>query len=157
RRLLIGAAGKGADLSGFQGGYAFQTADPALPDWMPQVDVGVDDTQWRSLWVYDVADGTLRRLSPAGLNPWEACWAGNGAVACIASDNPHENDWYRASVRWIDLTSGEARVVYRPKDQIGWLSASPSGRSLAVVSSFSSDRMSTTGDLLLLSAADGAA
>ena len=55
RSILIGAAGRGADLSGFQGGYTFQTIDPALPDWAPQVDIGIDDSQWRSLWIYDVA------------------------------------------------------------------------------------------------------
>jgi dipeptidyl aminopeptidase/acylaminoacyl peptidase len=154
-RILIGAAGRGADLSGFQGGYTFETTDPALPDWSPQVDIGVDASQWRSLWLYDVASGGLRRLSPEGVNPWEACWAGNGAVACIASDNPHENDWYRASVRLIEIASAETRVVYRPKDQIGWLSASPSGAQLALVEALCSDRMSTTGDLLILSAADG--
>ena len=44
-RILIGAAERGVDLSGFQGGYTFQTIDPALPDWSPQVDIGVDDSQ----------------------------------------------------------------------------------------------------------------
>src|SRR4029077_5262215 len=56
-----------------------------------------------------------------------------------------------------ELGSGKARLVYRPKDQIGWLSASPSGQSLALVASFSSDRQSTTGDLMLVSVKDGAA
>ena len=156
-RILIGAAERGVDLSGFQGGYTFQTIDPALPDWSPQVDIGVDDSQWRSLWIYEVAAGTLRRLTAKGLNPWEACWAGTEAIACIASDNPHENDWYKANVRLIERESGKVRIVYRPKDQIGWLSASPSGQSLALVASFSSDRQSTTGDLVLVSVKDGAA
>jgi dipeptidyl aminopeptidase/acylaminoacyl peptidase len=156
-RILIGAAERGVDLSGFQGGYTFQTIDPALPDWSPQVDIGVDDSQWRSLWIYEVAAGTLRRLTGKGLNPWEACWVGAGAIACIASDNPHENDWYKADVRLIELASGKSRIVYRPKDQMGWLSASPSGQSLALVASFSSDRQSTTGDLTLVSVKDGTA
>lgn len=155
RSVLIGAAGRGADLSGFQGGYTFQTIDPSLPDWTPQVDVGVDDSQWRSLWIYSVADGALRRLSPKDVNPWEACWAGDGAIACIASDNPHENDWYKASVRTIEFATGRTRIVYKPKDQIGWLSASPDGGRLAVVEAFCSDRMSTTGDLVLISVKDG--
>ncbi|HWA45194.1 MAG TPA: S9 family peptidase [Hypericibacter adhaerens] len=154
--ILIGAAARGVDLSGFLGGYTFQTADPALPDWTPQVDIGVDDSQWRSLWLYELASGSLRRLTGPGLNPWEACWAGAKAVACIASNNPHENDWYRADVRLIDIASGRVRTVHRPKDQIGWLSASPSGTQLAVVSSFSSDRQSTTGELTLIAVADGA-
>ena len=157
RSILLGAAERGVDLSGFQGGYTFQTSDPSLPDWTPQIDIGVDDSQWRSLWLYDVASGALRRLTPIGLNPWEACWAGDKAIACIASDNPHENDWYKASVRLIDVASGKARTVYTPKDQIGWLSASPGGTQLALVASFSSDRQSTTGDLMIVSLEDGTA
>jgi dipeptidyl aminopeptidase/acylaminoacyl peptidase len=157
RRVLIGAARRGVDLSGYQGGYTFQTVDPALPDWTPQVDIGIDDSQWRSLWLYDLAAAELRRVSPDGLNPWEACWAGNDRVACIASDGPHENHWYRADIRLIELASGQARTVYRPKDQIGWLSAAPDGTRLAIVNSFSSDRHSTTGELTVISVADGAA
>jgi dipeptidyl aminopeptidase/acylaminoacyl peptidase len=156
RSILIGAAGRGADLSGFQGGYTFQTSDPSLPDWTPQVDIGIDDSQWRSLWIYDVASASLRRLTPKDINPWEAFWAGNGSVACIASDGPHENHWYTASVRLIDVATGSARVLYAPKDQIGWLSASPSGAQLAFVEAFCSDRMSTTGDLVIASVKDGA-
>ncbi|HVZ02256.1 MAG TPA: S9 family peptidase [Dongiaceae bacterium] len=156
RRVLVGAARRGVDLSGYQGGYTFQPVDPLLPDWMPQVDIGIDDSQWRSLWVYDVAQGAFRRISPDGVNPWEACWAGEGSIACIASDGPHENHWYRADIRIIDLASGRARPVYRPKDQIGWLSASPDGSRLAVVNSFSSDRHSTTGELTVIAVADGA-
>jgi dipeptidyl aminopeptidase/acylaminoacyl peptidase len=57
----------------------------------------------------------------------------------------------------IDLASGNARTVFKPKDQIGYLSASPSGDQLALVASFSSDRQSTTGDLMLVSAGNGAA
>ena len=110
RSLLIGAAGRGADLSGFQGGYTFQTIDPSLPDWAPQVDIGIDDSQWRSLWICDVASSTLRCLTPQGVNPWEACWAGDGLVACIASDGPHENHWYKASIRVIDVASGDVRI-----------------------------------------------
>ncbi|MGH6883149.1 MAG: hypothetical protein ACREFM_19660, partial [Hypericibacter sp.] len=155
--VLLGAAERGVDLSGFQGGYTFQTSDPSLPDWTPQVDIGVDDSQWRSLWIYDVATAALRRLTAIGLNPWEACWAGDKAIACIASDGPHENDWYKASVRLIDVATGKARTVYTPKDQIGWLSASPSGTQLALVASFSSDRQSTTGDLMIVSVKDGSA
>ncbi len=161
RQILLGVARRGVDLSGFLGGYTFQTVDPALPDWMPQVDIGVDDTQWRSLWLYDVATGGLRQVAatgPAGgLNPWESCWVGNRAVATIASTGPHENHWYRAKVHLIDLVSGKARVVHAPKDQIGWLSAAPDGTRLALVSSFSSDRQSTTGELTLIDLGDGAA
>jgi len=157
KSILIGGAERGVDLSGFHGGYTFQTSDPALPDWSPQVDVGVDDTQWRSLWIYDVASRALRCITSHGLNPWEACWAGNNSIACIASGNPHENDWYKANVRLIDLASGVVRVVHVPQDQIGYLSASPSGNQLALVASFSSDRESTTGDLVIVSVKDGTA
>lgn len=159
-RILLGVARRGVDLSGFLGGYAFQTVDPALPDWSPQVDIGIDDTQWRSLWLYEVGSGALHQIpatgSAGGINPWESCWVGNQAVATIASEGPHENHWYKAKVHLIDLQSGKARVVHTPKDQIGWISASPDGTRLALVSSFSSDRQSTTGELTVIALKDGA-
>ena len=133
--ILIGAAERGVDLSGFQGGYTFQTIDPdRCPIGAPQVDVGVDDSQWRSLWIYEVAQ---RHAPPPDGQRSQSVGGAAGpaaeSIACIASDNPHENDWYKASVRLIDLATGKVRIVYAPKDQIGWLSASPSGQSLALV------------------------
>ncbi len=116
KSILIGGAERGVDLSGISRRIHLpDVRTPRLPDWSPQVDIGVDDSQWRSLWIYDVASGALRRITSHGLNPWEACWAGNNSIACIASDNPHENDWYKATVRLIDLASGTVRVVYTPQ------------------------------------------
>lgn len=148
-RLLLGAAGQGVDLAGAQGGIASPLASEAGPDWAPTLDFGAKESQWRSLWVYDPRNGLSRRISPVGINVWEAAWCGPEAVICVATDGPGEEMWYRADLRRIDLLSGEVTRLYTPADQIGWPSASPSGEHIAVVEAVCSDRTVVAGNLLL--------
>ncbi len=148
RRILIGAAGTGADMAGAQGGFASPLGREEAPAWAPEIDVGVNESQWRSLWTYDIASRDLRRVSPAGLQAWETAWCGPDALICVASDGPGEETWYAADLRHIDLAGGEARRLHRPKDQIGWISASPSGARIAFVEAVCSDRTIVAGDVL---------
>ena len=71
---------------------------------MPRVDTGVSDDAWRSLWLYDVTNDAVRRLSPAGLNTWEAVWLG---LVRRCSPSPHPAPtraaWYTAVLSRIDL------------------------------------------------------
>lgn len=149
RHLLLGAAGLGVDLAGAQGGIASPLAIEEGPAWAPSVDEGAKESHWRSLWIYDLAEAKSRRVSPDGVNVWEACWCGPDAVICIASDTPGEEAWYRADLRRIDIATGEVKSLYTPADQLGWLSASPSGGRIAVVEAVCSDRTIVAGDVLL--------
>lgn len=155
--LLIGAAGVGADLAGAQGGIASPLAVEAAADWAPVLEAGADESHWRSLWLADVAGGTVRRISPAGCNIWEAAWCGADKVVVCASDAPGEEVWYTADARLLDVAAGTMRTVYRPKDQIGWLSASPDGRRIALVEAVCSDRTIVAGDLIVVEVDGGGA
>ncbi len=155
RRLLLGVAGRGVDLAGAQGGVAAPLAKDEAPDWAPTVSGAPEDSQWRSLWIHDRESGTSRKLSPPGLNPWEGAWRGAEAVICVASDDPGEGSWYRSSLRQIDIATGAVRVLHEPKDQIGWLSASPSGERVAVVEAVCSDRTVVAGDVLISHGSEG--
>lgn len=149
RHLLLGAAGAGADLAGAQGGVRAPSAgEDGLPDWAPKIEAGPDEGQWRSLWLHDPATGAARRLSPTGVNVWEAAWCGPGAVIGVASDAPGEETWYGADLRRIDLATGAVTRLYQPKDQIGWISASPSGARIALAEAVCSDRTIVAGELL---------
>lgn len=73
RQLLLGVAGLGADLAGGQGsGTTPVEADSEAPGWQPRVEVGDDDSGWRSLWLYTIETGEVSQLSPEGMNCWEA-------------------------------------------------------------------------------------
>jgi len=150
RQVLLGVAGRGADLAGGQGsGTTKGTA--AGPAWLPEVRGVADAHEWRSAWVYDVAADAVRRVSPQGVNVWEATWLGPDRIVAVASPgDPSENAWYTANLLAIDIADGGDQVVYKPNDQLGWPAGSPSGRRLAVVEAVCSDRWIVAGGVCFI-------
>lgn len=149
--VLLGVAGRGADLSGGQGSGTTRALDADVPVWFPSTDDGASDDAWRSVFVFDLVSRALIRWSPAGVNVWESAWLGTDAVLAVISDAPQEGSWYSATLVKIDH-SGEITTIYRPTVQLGWPSASPSGQRVAVVEAVCSDRWVVAGDLLVGSA-----
>lgn len=148
RCVLLAVAGPGADLAGGQGSGTTAAMGDGLPTWLPVVDSGVSEHQWRRLWLYDLGAGTNRLVSREGLNVWEAVWAGNDRIAAVVSQHPGEDAWYTAPLALLDLEGGEETVLYRSAWQLGLPAASPSGRRLAVVEAVCSDRWVVAGDVL---------
>jgi dipeptidyl aminopeptidase/acylaminoacyl peptidase len=124
------------------------------PSWWPRVDRPSAPVGWRHLQVVEVATGQPRRVSAEGWTVWEAVWAGPAAIAAVVSAGPGEGAWYDARLVSIPLDGSEHRTVLTSDVQIGRPSASPSGRRLAVVESFCSDRSLVAGDLVLVEGAD---
>jgi dipeptidyl aminopeptidase/acylaminoacyl peptidase len=89
-RLLLGIAGRGADLAGCQGGATTLRAAENVPEWAPRIDTGDADNLWRHAWIVDVASGRARRVGPERLNVWESCWLGGSSIACVVSDSHSE-------------------------------------------------------------------
>jgi dipeptidyl aminopeptidase/acylaminoacyl peptidase len=155
--ILLGVAGFGSDLAGVQGAVSVNLASAAetQPAWVPAMEGTPEATPWRSVWIYDVADDSVRQVTKAGLNVWQHVWAGPGDIAAICSDRPEETWWYTADVRLISLKDGTDRTLFVPKDQLGGLATSPSGDTLAVVEAVCSDRNIVAGDLRLIDVASG--
>lgn len=150
-KVLLGVAGLGADLAGGEGsGGVARVEREDLPGWLPEVDAGVGGDAWRSTWVYDCSEHTVRQVSPAELNVWEAVWCGPAAVLAVTSLMPDEAAWYTADLRRINLATGSTETVYATDRQLGWPAASPSGRRVAVVQACCSDRWVVAGDVVLL-------
>jgi dipeptidyl aminopeptidase/acylaminoacyl peptidase len=154
-RLLLGVAGFGAELAGAQGGISAAKQAEALPPWVPDIEAGHGAHMWRSLWILDVATAKVRKVPTEALNIWEAVWCGPDAAIAVCSPSPGEEAWYAATLERIILRSGRARRLYQPSDQLGWLSASRSGRRAAVVEAVCSDRLIVAGDLWLVAVASG--
>ncbi|MFH8553797.1 prolyl oligopeptidase family serine peptidase [Streptomyces celluloflavus] len=149
-RLLLGVAGLGADLSGGQGARKNVAQDGGLPEWHPAIDTGPGEASWRSLWLYTVATGELSRVSPEGMNCWEAGWCGPSRLAAVTSDAPAEDDWYGAVLTLIELGTGECRELLRSDVQLGWPAGSPDGRYVGVVEAVCSDRWLVAGELSVI-------
>jgi dipeptidyl aminopeptidase/acylaminoacyl peptidase len=117
---------------------------------MPSVESGEESYRWRSVWVYEMATGSVRQVSPAGCNAWEAVWCGNGDIAAVVSPGASEGQWYTARLHILALESGNSREIFVPRDQIGCPAANPSGTQLAVVEAICSDRWIVAGELRLI-------
>ncbi len=155
-RLLLLVADPGADLAGYQGGFALmQDRDTALPSWLPEV--LTDDRQdvWRRAWVLHTASGAMAKVSNDSTNVWEAAWCGQD-ILVTASDHHGEGSWYRSTLRLIDGRTGAERELYVPVDQVGLPQASPDGSRIAFVEAVCSDRGIICGSLKLIETATGA-
>jgi len=154
--ILLGVAGHGADRSSGQGAVASKRTDDAQPSWMPDVQTGDEAFRRRIIVIYELKDGSLRKTGPDDLNIWEAGWCGNHAIAAIASRGAGEGLWYGAQLHLINIDSGIAKQVYKPRDQLGWPACSPSGKWIAFVEAVCSDRGAVAGDLRIVDAHSGA-
>lgn len=155
RRILLGVAGHGADISGGQGAVTSKHVAEEVPSWIPAVETGNEGYRWRRAWVYELATARVRQVGPADGNIWEAVWCGNEALAAVVSPGPGEGLWYSARLQIIELATGNGREIYTPQDQLGWPAASPSGKHLAIVEALCSDRWIVAGDLWLIETGSG--
>jgi dipeptidyl aminopeptidase/acylaminoacyl peptidase len=155
QRLLLGVAGRGADLSGKQGARSSTQAVAGLPSWVPNVETGNEDFRWRSAWIYQVAAERMHRVDAIAANIWEAVWCGNTEIAAVYSNGPGEGHWYEAHLAVINIDSGKRCEMYVPKSQLGCLAACSSGRHLAFVEATCSDRGLVAGDLQLIDTTSG--
>ncbi|HYO43007.1 MAG TPA: prolyl oligopeptidase family serine peptidase [Candidatus Limnocylindrales bacterium] len=162
-RLLLVMAGEHAEQadglgSGTVGDRAARAAgeegQAAPPAWTPLVEATSGQDEWRTTWLLDVATGTSRRVSPEGLNTWEADWLGPDAAVAIVSDAPAEDAWYGARLARLDLETTAAMTLYEPEWQIQYATGSPDGTRVAVIEAVASDRYYTEGDVMLV-ASDG--
>ena len=149
-RILLGVAGLGAEMADAQGSGTAGSSESGLPAWCPEVEAGTPEDAWRSLWLYTRASGELARVSPEGLNVWEAAWSGPGHVLAITSDQPGEDDWYSAVLSRLDISTGEVIELLRSDVQLGLPAGTPDGNRAAVVEAACSDRWIVAGDLILL-------
>ncbi|WP_179293688.1 prolyl oligopeptidase family serine peptidase [Mesorhizobium sp. WSM3882] len=155
RSILLGVAGHGADTSGTDGAVASKRGGKAPLPWMPDVRPDKEEFRRRSLWIYDLKWGSVKRIPIANLNVWEASWCGLGSVAAVASERVDEGGWYGAALYLIDVECGSARLIYKPVDQLGWPSCNPRGTKIAVVEAVCSDRGGVAGQLLIIDPTNG--
>lgn len=155
KRILLGVAGHGADISGGQGAIASKQIAENVPTWMPVVDSGDESYRWRRVWVYEIGTESVHQVTPANCNIWEAAWCGNQAFAAVSSPGPGEGLWYTARLSIVEVETLTTREVYTPHDQLGWPAAPPSGKHLAIVEAVCSDRWVVAGNLWLIDTDSG--
>lgn len=155
RRIMLGVANHGAELSSGQGAYSTAASVSDQPSWMPRVLYSSSETPWRKVWVFDFDTDQLMCASSEAQNIWEASWCGETKLVAIASHDPQEGAWYAADLVLIDLATGDAKCLYTPDAQLALPRASPCGQTIAFLEAISSDRGFVAGDLRLYDLRDG--
>lgn len=150
--LLLSSDDDGDNEPSHQPRETKRSSDPAQ-SWKPTIRTAVSPR--RSVSVYSVADGRLRRHVSHGLTVWEACWCGEDTLACIVSDGCTENDWYLARLSLLSLATEVEQVLHRSSVQLGVPACSPSGDRIAVVEALCSDRGAVAGNILVISRRSG--
>jgi dipeptidyl aminopeptidase/acylaminoacyl peptidase len=150
RKLLLCTAGHGADIAGSQGAIASKRRSSDSPSWLPSVDTSVERYSWRQLLIYQLDNDGVVRVKHKGLNPWEATWVGNTAIAMIASDKPGEGSWYSSRLILVDLEQRRICDLFQPEEQIALPVGSPDGTRVSVIESICSDRGISAGDLRVI-------
>lgn len=149
-RILIQAAGRDADRDGGSGSGKVGQPKKDLPAWMPIVDSGDLSEAWRTLWVYNLEETKLTKVSKHGSNPWEAAWCGPDAIVSVASNSPLEDAWFNATLRITSLKDESEREIYVPKRQLSCPVATPSGDKITVIEAVASDRGIVAGDIKII-------
>jgi dipeptidyl aminopeptidase/acylaminoacyl peptidase len=149
--LVVLAVDEGGFGAATDGAVRLRWSEPA-PD--PQVLRG--DEGWRRLYRVDAATGETREVGPAGLSVWELDLVDGSTAVALVSDDPSERGWYRARLAVLDLEARTARELWTPERQVQGPAADPTGRLVAVLEGWSSDRGLVAGDIRLFEIGSGA-
>jgi dipeptidyl aminopeptidase/acylaminoacyl peptidase len=146
--LLVLAADPGLHAGASSG--AFRLA------WEPQQDPEVSrkGLARRRLFRVRRSDGETTEVGPPDRSVWEFAPATATTVLALVSEDSSERGWYRAELAQLDVTTRTYRVVYRSAWQLQGPAMDPTGRFVAFIEGWSSDRGLLAGEIRLLNLAD---
>ena len=110
-------------------------------------EIGVAEDEQR-IAALPAQGGALKLVSPADTYIYEFNWTpdGKGFVATGAKGNG-DNNWWIATLDFVDLSSGALRVIAAPKMQMDLPRVSPDGKTVAFVGGLMSDWGPIGGDI----------
>lgn len=133
RRILLQTAEAGADAAGSAGGATILNREDQRASWMPTVETGSHDGQWRRALIWNVESNELIEIGGADQNVWEADWCGSDAIAAIISTSPTEGGWYQTELAVAPVAGGDFVAIARPPVQLAKVCGSPDGQHIAVI------------------------
>src|SRR5262245_22079555 len=87
-----------------------------------------DNARARSIWLLDVASGTLRQLTFSGKSDSSPRWAPDGSAIAFTSDRDGAAQLYL-----LPLRGGEAEKLTERKERVGAFRWSPNGTRIALL------------------------
>lgn len=132
------------------------TSDPQK---RPEPDpVVVDESPvFKRVWTVKLENEEVKPITSAACHIFEYTWSPDGlTLAVLASSHPNPvESWYAAQIHTIDLTTGTMQQLCTIPNQIGRLTWSPDGQSIAFVSGVMSDEGNVSGEVFMVPAAVG--
>ena len=122
----------------------------------PQVGEIGENTDEQRIAALPASGGALKPVSPADTYIYEYAWTpdGKGFVATAAKGNG-DNNWWIATLNYIDAGSGGLRLIADPKMQIDMPRVSLDGKSVAFIGGLMSDWGSVGGDVYIVPLSGG--
>jgi dipeptidyl aminopeptidase/acylaminoacyl peptidase len=124
--------------------------DPIVVDAAPE---------FKRIWTLDLESEQLTPITPSTCHVFEYTWSPDGAKLAVLT-SPHPNPaegWYAAQIHTVDIATGTMQQSCTMRNQIGRLTWSPDGRSIAFVSGVMSDEGNVSGEVYIVSAEAGEA
>jgi dipeptidyl aminopeptidase/acylaminoacyl peptidase len=109
------------------------------------------------VWRVNVETHVLHPLTPAGCHVFEYAWSPDSKKLVILTSshpNPAEG-WYAAQLHVVDLATGNVQPLCTMPHQIGRITWSPDGASIAFVSGILSDEGNISGEVYVVSSSGG--
>jgi len=128
---------------------AIQAAAPLVGE------IGENNDEQRIALV-SASGGALKPVSPADTYVYEYSWTPDGkGFAATAAKGNGDNNWWIATLDYVDAASGALRVIAAPKMQMDMPRVSPDGKSVAFIGGLMSDWGSIGGDVYIVPLAGG--
>lgn len=125
--------------------------------WGDEEDPAVDNPTGarRRLFKIDAASGATTEVGPAELSVWEFDLLGDDGAVALVSDDPSERGWYHTRIVKVDFATRTASTLHRSEWQLLSPSPSPSGKLIAFLEGWSSDRGRVASEIRVLDLASG--
>ena len=149
--LLVLAADRGLDAAPTHGAARLWWGDAADPD------VFRAGLARRRLYRLSVSDGACREVGPANLTLWDFDLLDDKRAVALVSEEAAERGWYRARLALLDLERRTARTLFESAWQLQGPAVDPSGKRVAVLEGWGSDRGLIAGEICIVDIESGKA
>jgi dipeptidyl aminopeptidase/acylaminoacyl peptidase len=147
--LLVLAADRGLDAAPTHGATRLWWGDEADPDVLRTGEAR------RRLYRLSIADGARREVGPADLTVWDFDLLDDKRALALVSNEATERGWYRAQLALLDLDRRTARMLFESEWQLQGPAVDPSGKRVAVIEGWGSDRGLVAGEIRVVDIESG--
>ena len=147
--LFVLAADRGLDSSACDGAVRLWWGEKPDPEPVRP------NTAWRRLFRVSASDGMTIEVGPDQRTVWDFDLIDERRAVALVSADSSERGWHRANLVLLDLHSRSVQHVYRSRWQMQGPTADPSGRRVAFVEGWASDRGLVAGGIRVVDLASG--